>query len=98
MNYRTAPTRGVALALIVAAAACLACLACAGLAQAKVKPGKGTIVDVMTRNLYLGADLAPALASKSQAEFFEANGGIVRQVEATNFPVRAKGLAKEILE
>lgn len=97
MIHRTAPTRRVVLALAIAA---LACLAFAGLAQAKPakqKP-KGTTVNVMTRNLYLGADLGPALASKSQAEFFEANGGIVRQVEATNFPVRAKGLAKEILE
>ncbi len=97
MIHRTAPTRRVVLALAIAT---LACLAFAGLAQAKPakqKP-KGTTVSVMTRNLYLGADLAPALASKSQAEFFEANGGIVRQVEATNFPVRAKGLAQEILE
>jgi endonuclease/exonuclease/phosphatase family metal-dependent hydrolase len=77
--------------------AALGCMACAGVAQAKVAKDKGTIVNVMTRNLYLGADLAPALASGSNAEFFEANGGIVRQVEATNFPVRAKGLAKEIL-
>ena len=99
MNYRFAPTRTVALALIAAAAACLACLAGTPLgADAKVDKSKGSIVNVMTRNLYLGADLGPALASKSQAEFFEANGGIVRQVEATNFPVRAKGLAKEILE
>ncbi|MBK5220516.1 MAG: hypothetical protein JJE35_12140 [Thermoleophilia bacterium] len=77
--------------------AALGCMACAGVAQAKVAKSKGTVVDVMTRNLYLGADLGPALASTSQASFFEANGGIVRQVEATNFPVRAKGLAKEIL-
>lgn len=94
MNHLTAPTRRVAFLLVLAA---LGCMACAGIAQAKVAKDKGTIVDVMTRNLYLGADLGPALASGSNAEFFEANGGIVRQVEATNFPVRAKGLAKEIL-
>jgi endonuclease/exonuclease/phosphatase family metal-dependent hydrolase len=94
LNHLTAPTRRVAFLLVLAA---LGCMACAGVAQAKVAKSKGSVVNVMTRNLYLGADLAPALASKSQAEFFEANGGIVRQVEATNFPVRAKGLAKEIL-
>ena len=98
MTHRFAPTRTVALALFAAAVAVLACFACASLAEAKVQKSKGTIVNVMTRNLYLGADLGPALGSKSQAEFFEANGAIVRQVEATNFPVRAKGLAKEILE
>jgi len=92
---RTAATRRVVFTLLAVAA--LACMACAGIAQAKGK-AKGTTVNVMTRNLYLGADLTPALESKSQAEFFEANGAIVRQVEATNFPVRAKGLAKEILE
>lgn len=94
MNHLTAPTRRVAFLVVLAA---LGCMACAGVAQAKVTKDKGTIVNVMTRNLYLGADLGPALASTSQASFFEANGGIVRQVEATNFPVRAKGLAKEIL-
>jgi endonuclease/exonuclease/phosphatase family metal-dependent hydrolase len=94
LNHRIAPTRAIALALLAAA---VACLACAGLAQAKPQKSKGTTVNVMSRNLYLGADLGPALASTSQASFFEANGGIVRQVEATNFPVRAKGLAKEIL-
>jgi len=96
LSHRTAPNRRFVLSLLAAA---LACLACAGLAQAqpaKQKP-KGTTVNVMTRNLYLGADLSPAINSTSQSAFFEANGGIVRQVEATNFPVRAKGLAKEIL-
>lgn len=98
MTHRIAPTRTVVLALIAAAAACVACLAGAGIAEAKVQKSKGTTVNVMTRNLYLGADLGPALASTSREAFFEANGAILRQVEATNFPVRAKGLAKEILE
>lgn len=51
---------------------------------------------VMTRNLYLGADLSPALASITPPQFFAANGDILRQVTQTNFPVRAKGLADEI--
>ena len=95
LTHRTAPSRRLAIAVT---AAFMACLAFAGVAEAKAKgQPKGTVVNVMTRNLYLGADLTPALESTSQAAFFEANGGILRQVEATNFPVRAKGLAKEIL-
>jgi endonuclease/exonuclease/phosphatase family metal-dependent hydrolase len=91
-HHRTLPTRIAAVALLAIA---LACTAFAGIAQAK---GRGSLVKVMTRNLYLGADLTPAIESKSTSEFIEANGGIYRQVEATNFPVRAKGLAKEILQ
>jgi Endonuclease/Exonuclease/phosphatase family len=93
LTERTAPTRRLAISLLLAVAALLS--AFAGVAQAKTT--KGTPVKVMSRNLYLGADLTPAIQSASTAAFIEANGGIVRQVEATNFPVRAKGLAKEIL-
>jgi endonuclease/exonuclease/phosphatase family metal-dependent hydrolase len=91
-SHRNPPTRAGGLALLIAV---LACLGFASVAVAKT--GKGTAVNVMTRNLYLGADLGPAIESKSTSEFIEANGGIIRQVEATNFPVRAKGLAKEII-
>jgi endonuclease/exonuclease/phosphatase family metal-dependent hydrolase len=107
LKHRTATTRRVSLALLLALAACLT--AFAGAAQAKggsnghaskskKKGSTGTAVKVMTRNLYLGADLTPAIASGSTGEFIEANGQIVRTVEATNFPKRAKGLAKEILQ
>ena len=86
-------------ALLALSALALASLALGGFAAAKPHgKAKGTTVRVMTRNLYLGADLTPAIESKSTSEFIEANGAIVRQVEATNFPVRAKGLAREILE
>ena len=37
----------------------------------------------MTRNLYLGADLAPAIAATSLGEFTEANGQILRDVTPT---------------
>lgn len=66
--------------------------------SAGAKFGKGQMVNVMTRNLYLGADLAPAIAAKSTKEFVAANGQILREVTANDFPVRAKGLATEILK
>jgi endonuclease/exonuclease/phosphatase family metal-dependent hydrolase len=94
---RFAASRGGPLAL---ATVLLGCLAFAGLAGAKATrhPSSGTKVKVMTRNIYLGADLGPAIQSTSTEGFIEANGGILRQVDATNFPVRAKGLAKEIID
>lgn len=59
--------------------------------------GKGHDANVMTRNLYLGADLTPAILAPTLPDFVAANGQILREVTANNFPVRAKGLAKEIL-
>ncbi|HWC47844.1 MAG TPA: endonuclease/exonuclease/phosphatase family protein [Solirubrobacterales bacterium] len=60
--------------------------------------GKGKVVGVMTRNLYLGADLGPVIAAKTTEQVVEASGAVLRDVVANNFPVRAKGLAHEILE
>jgi endonuclease/exonuclease/phosphatase family metal-dependent hydrolase len=93
--HRTAPTRRVFLALLAAAVACMAVAGVAQAKPAKQKP-RGSEVRVMTRNLYLGADLGPAIQSTSTSGFIEANGEIFRTLEASNFPVRAKGLAKEI--
>jgi Endonuclease/Exonuclease/phosphatase family len=60
--------------------------------------GRGKEVRVMTRNLYLGADLGPAIGTESLQALAEANGAILNEVTANNFPTRAKGLASEILE
>ena len=52
----------------------------------------------MTRNLNLGADLELAVKKTSFQGFVDAAGKILHQVDANNFPVRAKGLAAEILQ
>jgi endonuclease/exonuclease/phosphatase family metal-dependent hydrolase len=80
---------------LVALTAALTVPLFAGAAEAKKK--KPTVpVKVMTRNIFLGADLAPALNATSFNEFTAANGAILAEVDATNFPLRAKGLAAEI--
>jgi Endonuclease/Exonuclease/phosphatase family len=56
----------------------------------------GPTVTVMTRNVFLGADLGPALAATNIPEVVDAAGVIWNEVESTNFPERAVPLAKEI--
>jgi endonuclease/exonuclease/phosphatase family metal-dependent hydrolase len=57
---------------------------------------KPATVKVMSRNLYLGADLGPGMNATNLQELVNGAGQILNQVDANNFPVRAKGLAKEI--
>jgi endonuclease/exonuclease/phosphatase family metal-dependent hydrolase len=54
-------------------------------------------VKVMTRNLYLGADLSPGTQATNFQELVDGAGQILNQVDANKFQVRAKGLATEIL-
>jgi endonuclease/exonuclease/phosphatase family metal-dependent hydrolase len=76
------------LMLVLAALAAIALVAPAT-SQARVR--------VMTRNLYLGADLTPGTSATSIQELVNAAGQILNQVDQNKFQVRAKGLAQEIL-
>jgi endonuclease/exonuclease/phosphatase family protein len=69
-----------------------------GVADAKGKGKKvGHQLNVMTRNLYLGADLSPILHATNVNQAVDAGGEITNQVHATKFPsVRAALLANEI--
>ena len=60
------------------------------------KKAKAPELSVMTRNIYLGADIARPIGSKTLEEFEQKNQIVWDTVEATNFPARAKLLAKEL--
>ena len=85
-----------ALALLAGVLALTLLPGAAEAAKGKKGKKKGQVVKVMTRNLYLGADLGPGLSSGSLGEFVDAAGQIANQVDATNFPLRAQALAAEI--
>ncbi len=83
----TCPRRTVA-ALLVALSAFVA-LPAAALA-------KKQDLKVMSRNVYLGADLIPLAAAPDQAAFEQAAAQRFQTVQTNDFPARAKALAAEI--
>jgi endonuclease/exonuclease/phosphatase family metal-dependent hydrolase len=78
--------------LVISVSAFAGLLAAAPLAEAKP-----ATVKVMTRNVYLGADLTPGVQATSLQALVDGAGQILNQVDANDFRVRAKGLAAEIL-
>lgn len=91
VNRRETHRPLTAIALVLAL---IAGMFAADVADAKRK--RGGKVSVMTRNLFLGADLTPGLEATTPGEFEDANGGILREVTETDFPRRARALAAEI--
>ncbi len=55
-------------------------------------------VKVMTRNLYLGADLGPAMRATTTSELVAAGAHVFSVVQRTDFPQRAKALAREVAD
>src|SRR3954471_17286888 len=78
---RLLPLASAALALAVPAAA-----------HAAAAP----TVTVMSRNLYLGADIITAATAKDVPDLEQRATTLFETVQQTNFPVRAKAIAKEI--
>ena len=99
MSFSTAyrVDRRLAFAVAVASLVLLALAIAAGFAtSADAHRGKPK-VKVMTRNLYLGADLTPGIQAQDFDQLKDAAGEILNQVDENKFQVRAKGLATEIL-
>jgi endonuclease/exonuclease/phosphatase family protein len=82
------------VAVAALAAVALIALGAPAQSQAAAKKHKAR---VMTRNLFLGADLTPGIRAKSFTELVDAAGQILNQVDQNKFQVRARGLASEIL-
>src|SRR5262245_2157570 len=88
--------RALVVAGLAALVALTALVTAPGADAKPKKKAKSVPVKVMTRNIFLGADLGPALNATSAQGFIAANGAILREVDQTNFPLRAQGLAAEI--
>jgi hypothetical protein len=63
---------------------------------AAVEAKSGPKVTVMTRNLFLGADLAPAIGASTIPQAIDGAGVIWNELQSTRFPERAVPLAREI--
>jgi len=79
--------RALALAAVAAAV-----LAVPGVASAR----SDRDVTVMSRNLYLGADIITAASATSLDDEKQRATALFQTVQQTNFPVRAKAIAREI--
>lgn len=84
--------------IAVALAALAGLLAFSLLAEAAdaAKRRPGVRVKVMTRNIYLGSPLSPALNAGSVAELCTGAGEVLRQVDGTNPPARMRAIGNEI--
>ncbi len=82
--------------LLAAGAGAATVLALAGPPAAEAKTKRGPQLKVMTRNLYLGTDLLKIAAASPLSAFEAATSAGWADVEATNFPERAKLIADEI--
>lgn len=86
--------------VLAATLAAIAVLATGPVAQADPPVHAQRRVDVMTYNLYLGADLTPLFdpSIDTPGELIAAAGAVYAQMVQTDFPARAEVIAREIVE
>jgi endonuclease/exonuclease/phosphatase family metal-dependent hydrolase len=84
------------LRILVVAAAAAVLAAPVARAEAPHRVAGHRQVTVMTRNVYLGTDLAPIFSAPSSLALFGAVGAGWAQVQANDFGARAEALADEI--
>ena len=94
MSTSSKRTRARVRATVIAVA--IGAVAFPAAADANPRPNRPAKADVMTRNLYLGADLGPAIAAPTVPEAFTAVGDIYKKMQDKNFNARAKLLVNEI--
>jgi hypothetical protein len=89
--------RSVAARAAVALTALGALFLPSAVTTAEAKPiNPDAPLTVMTRNVYLGADLSPAIGASDLCEAIDGAGVIYNEVQRTDFPERAVPLAREI--
>jgi endonuclease/exonuclease/phosphatase family metal-dependent hydrolase len=93
---RRSPRGSLTTLILIALALTAAIVPGAATAAPPAQPPNGSVVTVMSRNLYLGADLGPAIDAPDTCAAIDAGGTILNDVDASNFPERAKLLAAEI--
>lgn len=91
-SFRSRGKRALALAIAMGVTG-VVLPAAADASDKPVKPSKPT---VMTRNLYLGADLGPAIAAPTVPQAYTAVGDIYENMQDMNFNARVKLIANEI--
>lgn len=84
----------VILVLLAGLAACAVIVARAPAATATTAACRDA--RIMTWNLYLGADLRPALAPQTLDDLLRASTRVAAEVVATDFPTRAKSIADAV--
>jgi endonuclease/exonuclease/phosphatase family metal-dependent hydrolase len=87
--------RRAALAALAVVAA-VALMAPVADAKPRKKQAKASTVTVMSRNIYLGGNIFGPLAGTTPEQFRQLAGVLWGEVQKTDFPTRAKLLAKEI--
>ena len=80
----------------VIALVALMCTTLAALSAAPVAGDEGPRLKVMSRNIYLGADLMAVASATSMEELMVKAAAVHEMVQSTDFPTRARALAREV--